>query len=233
MAANPVVLILGSGPRVGASVAKKFASNGYKVAIASRSGDSTKTSEGYFSLKADFTKPDTIPAVFKAVKTEFNAAPSVVVYNAAALTPPPNKDSIFSLASEIVESDLRINTISPYVAAQQAVSGWETLPKDTKKTFIYTGNILNVAVFPSPMMLTLGIGKAASAYWVGVADLLHSPQGSRFFYTDERYDDGKLKGGAIDGDAHAEFYAQLADHEGNVPWHATFVKDKGYVQFKL
>lgn len=37
---------------------------------------------------------------------------------------------------------------------------------------------------------------------------------------------------AVDGPAHAEFYAQLAKQEDNVPWHATFVKDKGYVQFK-
>lgn len=54
----------------------------------------------------------------------------------------------------------------------------------------------------------------------------------RFFYADERSEDGKLKGMALDGPAHGEFYAQLADHVENVPWHATFVKGKGYVQFK-
>lgn len=55
---------------------------------------------------------------------------------------------------------------------------------------------------------------------------------SRFFYADERHQDGKLKGMEVDGDAHGDFYAQLASHEENVPWHATFVKDKSYVQFK-
>lgn len=54
----------------------------------------------------------------------------------------------------------------------------------------------------------------------------------RFFYADERHGDGQSKGMAVDGAAHAEFYAQLVNHEENVPWHATFVKDKGYVQFK-
>jgi hypothetical protein len=54
----------------------------------------------------------------------------------------------------------------------------------------------------------------------------------RFFYADERHGDGKIKGMAVDGQAHGEFYAQLASHRGNVPWHATFVKDKGYVSFK-
>jgi NAD(P)-dependent dehydrogenase (short-subunit alcohol dehydrogenase family) len=173
-----VVLILGSGPRIGASVAEKFASNGYKVAIASRKGSGTKTAKGFLSLQADFTKPDSIPALFDAVKTEFGTSPSVVVYNAPALTP-PSGDSIFSIPVERFASDLKVNTVSPYVAAQQAVSGWETLPKETKKTFIYTGNILNVAVLPVPLMVDLGVGKSASAFWLGVADATNSAKGFR------------------------------------------------------
>ncbi|KAI8958752.1 NAD(P)-binding protein [Daldinia sp. FL1419] len=227
-----VALILGSGPRVGASVAQRFASDGYKVAIASRSGTGSKTAEGYLSLKGDFTNPDSIPALFDAVKTEFQTVPSVVVYNAAALTNPPEKDSIFSIPADSVVSDLNVNTVSPYVAAQQAVNGWATLPKEIKKTFIYTGNILNVSIAPMPLVLNLGMGKSASAFWIGVADTLYSPQGFRFFYADERQGDGKSKGLAVDGAAHGEFFAQLANHRGNIPWHATFVKDKGYVQFK-
>ena len=179
MAANPIVLILGAGPRIGAGVAEKFASNGYKIAVASRSGSGIKTIKDALALKADLTKPDSIPAIFDAVKTEFHASPSVVVYNAAALTNPPDKDSIFSVPAETVASDLNVNTISPYVVAQQAVIGWETLPKETKKTFIYTGNMLNVLIVPVPMMLDLGMGKAASAFWIGLADTTYSPRGFR------------------------------------------------------
>jgi hypothetical protein len=135
MAANHIVFILRDGPRIGASVAEKFASNGYKVAVASRSGSGTKTAKGFLSLKADFAKPDSIPALFDAVKKEFHASPSVVVYNAAALKNPPDKDSVLSVLADRVALDLNVNTISPYVAAQQAVNGWETLPKETKKTF--------------------------------------------------------------------------------------------------
>ena len=179
MAANPTVLILGAGPRIGASVAEKFASNGYKVAVASRSGNGTKTAKGFLSLKADFTKPDSIPSLIEPVKTEFHASPSVVVYNAAALTNPPNKDSIFSTSADSVALDLNVNTISPYVAAQHAVSGWEALPKETKKTFIYTGNITNVSIVPMPLMLDLGMGKSASAFWIGLADATYSARGFR------------------------------------------------------
>ncbi|KAF3932581.1 hypothetical protein ABW20_dc0106827 [Dactylellina cionopaga] len=231
MATSPVVLILGSGPRVGAAVAKKFASSGYKVAVVSRKGSGTKTAEGYLSLKADFANFDSVPALFDAVKAEFHAFPSVVIYNAAGFTKPPNNDSIFSIPAGSLATDMNTNTISAYVAAQQTVKGWETLPKETKKAFIYTGNISNVSIVPMPMTVNLGIGKSASSYWIGLADSLYSPQGLRFFYADERNKDGSIKGMALDGDAHAEFYIQLAKQDDHVPWHATFVKDQGYVKF--
>ena len=179
MAANHVALILGAGPRIGTAVAERFAKDGYKVAIASRSGNGTKNASGFLALKADFTKPETISPLFDGVKKEFGAFPSVVVYNAAALTAPPNKDSMFSIPVESVDSDLKINSVSSYAAAQEAVKGWETLPKETKKSFIYTGNILNTVVLPVPMMTNLGMGKAASAYWIGTADQVYSPQGYR------------------------------------------------------
>lgn len=179
MAAKNVVLLLGAGPRAGASIAAKFASNGYQVAVASRSGTGGKTAEGYLSLKADFAKPESIAALFDAVQAEFQTAPSVVVYNAASLTPPPDPKSALSVPVASLASDLNVNTVSPYAAAQLAVRGWETLPADAKKTFIYTGNILNVSVFPVPVYLNLGVGKSASAYWVGVADATYADRGFR------------------------------------------------------
>ncbi|VUC24518.1 unnamed protein product [Clonostachys rosea] len=226
-----IVLILGAGPRVGAAVAEKFAGNGYKVALASRKGSNSKTEKGYLSVKADFVQPDTVSSVFDAVKTEFGASPSVVVYNAASLTPPPDPKSALSITSETFKSDLSINTISAYVAAQNAVAGWETLPAETKKSFIFTGNGLNTTVLPGAFMLNLGVGKSASAYWLGVADLNYADRGYRFFYADERSESGGMKGLELDGEAHGDFYAQLATHEKEVPWHATFVKGKGYVKF--
>ncbi|ETS74082.1 hypothetical protein PFICI_13948 [Pestalotiopsis fici W106-1] len=231
MASKPVVLILGAGPRIGSSVAKKFASSGYSVAVASRSGSGTKNDQGFLSLKADFSKPDAIPGLFAAVKSEFQTAPSVVVYNAASMTAPPKPDSVLSIPAASVTADLNVNTVSAYVAAQEAVLGWETLPKEAKKTFIYTGNALNSMIMPFPMGLNLGVGKSASAYWIGTADALYVPQGFRFFYADERFENGKPASGEVDGEAHGDFYAQLANHEGKVPWLATFVKGKGYVQF--
>jgi hypothetical protein len=175
----PIVLVLGSGPRVGASVAEAFKSSGYSIALASRKGTNSKTAEGYFSVQADFATASSLPDVFSAVKSEFGAGPSVVIYNAAALTPPSDQSSVLSIPAEAVTKDLNINVVSPYVAAQQALVAWETLPQDTKKTFIYTGNARNEMIIPMPPMLNLGVGKAASAYWVGTADTLYKAKGYR------------------------------------------------------
>ncbi|CAI7640490.1 unnamed protein product [Penicillium pancosmium] len=231
MAPQPVALILGSGPRVGASVAAAFLSKGYSVATASRSGTGVKTSEGYLSLAADFADPSSISALFGSVKNTFGAAPSVVIYNAAGLTPPPNSASVLSIPAERFVNDLNVNTVSPYVAAQKAVEEWATLPGDIKKTFIYTGNPLNVQVAPMPLFLNLGVGKRASTYWIAVADETYAAKGYRFHYADERAEGGKGKGNNLDGPAHGEFYSQLASHEGNIPWHATFVAGEGYGKF--
>lgn len=183
MAVNPVALILGAGPRVGISVAKKFASNGYKVAIVSRSGSAglanTLPTEGLLTLKADFTQPDTIPALFDAVRKVFHTPPSVVVYNAAARTVPPVENDLFSNPQENLLSDFNVNVLSAYIAAQQAVQGWATLPKELKKTFIYTGNMMNTAIVPVAAAVNLGMGKSASSYWIGLADTLYRTHGYR------------------------------------------------------
>ncbi|KAL2842750.1 hypothetical protein BJY01DRAFT_199874 [Aspergillus pseudoustus] len=231
MAPNPVALILGAGPRVGASVAAAFHSKGYSVATASRSGTGAKTSEGYLSLAADFANPSSIPPLFDSVKEAFGAAPSVVVYNAASLTPPPDNESILSVSEERFVHDLNINTVSPYVAAQKAVEAWATLPGDVKKTFIYTGNPLNVRFAPVPLFLDLGVGKRASTYWIAVADEAYAAKGYRFHYADQRAKGGSGIGPNLDGPAHGEFYPQLASHEGAIPWHATFVAGEGYGKF--
>lgn len=178
MASAPAVLILGAGPRVGSSVAERFASDGYKVAVTSRSGKGTDKVTGILSLQADFTKPDSIPALFDAVKNEFGSFPSVVIYNAAALTP-PTKEVALSIPADSFAKDFNVNTVSPYVAAQQAVSGWETLPQESKKVFIYTGNFQNESIDPRPVMMNLGMGKSATAYWIGLADQTYSARGFR------------------------------------------------------
>ncbi|KAG9187879.1 hypothetical protein G6011_05750 [Alternaria panax] len=251
MSTKPVALILGSGSNVGTAITASLTALNYRIASASRSGtNSLNPSTGTLSLTADFTHPSSIPALFTAVKKEFGISPTVVIYNAAALTPPPVEGSVLSVPAEQFTQDLNVNTVSPYIAAMEAVKAWETMEKTetrgggdgddddnnekkkTKKTFIYTGNLLNQTIMPVPSLLTLGVGKSASAHWVGLADATYAARGYRFFYADQRQPDGKPMMEGVDGPAHGEFYAKLVQHGSDqVPWLATFVKDKGYVQF--
>lgn len=96
-----VVLILGSGPRIGDAVSGKFAAERYKVAFVSRKGTDSINEQGYLSLQTDLANPDPslLATVFDKVKSEFKAAPSVVVYNAGSFTPPPVADSALSIPS--------------------------------------------------------------------------------------------------------------------------------------
>ena len=79
-AKSPIVLILGSGPNIGQAVARKFASKGYKVALASRSVKEADNTDNQLNIPSDFSKPDDVANAFTQVKNVFGI-PSVVVYN--------------------------------------------------------------------------------------------------------------------------------------------------------
>ena len=53
----------------------------------------------------------------------------------------------------------------------------------------------------------------------------------RFYYADERKPDGGPAFMDISGEAHAEFYIQLAEGKAQGPWQQTFVKGVGYKHF--
>jgi hypothetical protein len=69
------------------------------------------------------------------------------------------------------------NFFSAYVAAQEAVKGWKTLPSDSKPTYIYTGNCGNV--IPLTPIMDIGAGKAASAAFIGVGAESYKDQNFR------------------------------------------------------
>jgi hypothetical protein len=71
--------------------------------------------------------------------------------------------------------DLTINTISLYAAIKESLSSFEALPDSSPKTFLYTGNILNVK--PQPAFTTLGVGKTASAHIIELASGAYGEKG--------------------------------------------------------
>jgi NAD(P)-dependent dehydrogenase (short-subunit alcohol dehydrogenase family) len=77
---SQAVLTLGAGAKVGKSLAQKFAENGFKVAIASRSINPELAKTVDASTKIDFSTPSSVQDVFTWAKSEIGI-PKVVVYN--------------------------------------------------------------------------------------------------------------------------------------------------------
>ncbi|KAJ5921479.1 hypothetical protein N7466_009805 [Penicillium verhagenii] len=224
---SPVLLVLGAGPNVGAAVAKAFAAKGYKVALASRKAKEEESSQDELYISCDLSDPTSISAVFTKVK-ETLGVPSVVVYNAAAASRADLQDPLSMPLAEF-NQELSINTTSVFAAAQQAAKGFAELPAEASKTFIFTGNILNTKVFPP--LLSLGVGKAATAHLIEYLAGAYPFNGYKFYYADQRKIDGSPIYVGIDGEAHGEFYVGLAELKSQGHWHQTFVKDVGYHRF--
>lgn len=223
---SPVVLILGSGPRVGQSVAKAFASKGYAVAVAARSVKEEDSSDEQLNIKSDFSNPSDVADVFAKVRKTLGI-PSVVVYNAASATfSPPGQP--FAIPFDSFVRDITVNTLSVFAAAQQAVLGFAELPADSPRTFLYTGNILNVT--PLPQFLEMGAGKSASAHMMMAAAAEYKDKGFKFYYVDERKPDGSAAF-KINGDAHAKIFWELTQAKSQGPWLQTFVPGEGYKNF--
>jgi NAD(P)-dependent dehydrogenase (short-subunit alcohol dehydrogenase family) len=84
---TPILLILGSGPRIGKSVATAFAAKGYKIASVARSLNEEDSTPDQLNIKADLSDPSSIPSIFSKVK-EALGLPTVIVYNGEHLTMP-------------------------------------------------------------------------------------------------------------------------------------------------
>ncbi|KII90371.1 hypothetical protein PLICRDRAFT_106376 [Plicaturopsis crispa FD-325 SS-3] len=221
--AKPVVFVLGYGGNVGKSVAARFASQGYNVAVSSRSSVDGITPEGYLSIRLDLEHPLLVRAAFDTVVRKLGV-PAVVVYNAAAFFTTPNNPLTLPISN--FSATLNVNIVSPYAAAQAALS--YHIP-GAPLTFIFTGNALNTLVLPS--LLALGVGKSGTLHWIKGAAKSYEAQGAQFYYADERTEDGNPVYMEVSGEAHADFYTDLAQRKDQGPVVATFVKGKGYVAF--
>lgn len=93
----------------------------------------------------------------------------------AAATTSNDPENPLSLPLADFNRDLQINTTSAFVAAQQAALSFEQLPDHRSKTFIYTGNILNLTHIAS--LLDLGVGKSATAHIIRSAAAAYSDRG--------------------------------------------------------
>ncbi|KAH4932492.1 hypothetical protein HBI79_102510 [Parastagonospora nodorum] len=228
MLLQKVALILGSGPNVGRHISRAFAAKGYKVALASRSFKKEDNETGLTHFQADLSDPESVPQLFAKVQQDLGA-PSVVVYNAGAYTLPDAQDP-FSIHLNNFVKDLNVNTTSVFVAIKEALASFAKLPASASKRFIFTGNAMNTDLIVLPLT-GAGAGKAASAHLIHAASVAYADRGFKFYYADEKKEDGTPVYREISGEAHATHYLKLTEDEEQGPWQQTFVRGQGYKSF--
>ena len=251
------VLVIGAGARTGIAVARYFKAAGWRVAATSRKPSEELKSSVDLALPTDLGDPASLAPVFAQVRAKLGV-PALVVYNAFALIPTRLSDPLTIPAADLAAT-VAVNTLSAYEAARLAVAAWKeegtklgmcwtrsgisgvlanVVAGDKAPAFIYTGNMMNTQLYPATH--SLGIGKNASAYFLEIAAAAYKGR-FRFYYADERNEEGESIMYEIDGDAHAKEFWDLAVNgvaekgigggkQGEWCWQ--FVKGKGYAKAK-
>ena len=99
----------------------------------------------------------------------------LISVSAAARVGRDPENPLDSISIEEVNREFAVNAISPLFAAKEAVIGFKQLPSSASRTFIMTGNILNIIVRPE--VLTFGMSKTSAAHMVWSASVAYAPQG--------------------------------------------------------
>lgn len=150
--------VVGVGPGIGLSVARRFAREGFQVALLARDrarlAEHAKelTDEGAVArpFHADCSVPAQVREALRHVSAEMSP-PTVLVYNAAAARPGLPS----SLPASRLLDELKINVVSALAATQAVLTNME---EAREGTVIFTGG--GLALDPWPEMASLAVGKA-------------------------------------------------------------------------
>ena len=133
---KPVCMITGVGEGTGGYTAKKFAKEGYKVAMLARSIDRLKRLEeeleGSKGYECDVSDLDLLVNTCKRIKDDMGA-PQVLIHNAVK----GNFDKLLNGKPEWLEENFRINTTSLLYIALEIVPD---MLEAKKGVIIVTGN---------------------------------------------------------------------------------------------
>ncbi|MBX5481127.1 MAG: SDR family NAD(P)-dependent oxidoreductase [Myxococcaceae bacterium] len=117
---RPVCVVVGVGPGNGAAFARRFAAEGYAVALLARtthfSEELAKTLPGARAYACDVTDPDAVTRTFAAIARDLGDA-EVMVYNAGS--------GVWGTVEEVTPADFeaswRVNALGALVASQQVI----------------------------------------------------------------------------------------------------------------
>lgn len=163
MSSNGVVFVTGGNRGIGLAIAKRFAKDGYQVAISYRE---QKPQEDFYMVKADVTDSKSIDAAIDDI--EKNLGPlEVVVINAGT-----NKDS---LAMRLEDSDMeKIIDTNLMGSLRVARRSTKSMIKNRKGRIIFIGSV--VAMLGSPGQMVYASTKAGI---IGAARSLAREVGGR------------------------------------------------------
>lgn len=157
MSQSKVAAVVGVGEGLGASIARRFAREGYGVAMMARSTDKlmqiqsdiAKADGKALSVAADVTDAQSLKAAFDKVNSDLGAA-SVLIYNAGIF----KINSILELTPEQFDYCWKVNCFGAFVAAQQVLPA---MVERHEGTIILTG--ATASLKGSAKFAALAVGK--------------------------------------------------------------------------
>jgi NAD(P)-dependent dehydrogenase (short-subunit alcohol dehydrogenase family) len=151
MQSYKTALIVGAGPGLSASLARLFAGQGIKVALAARSIDklAALTKEtGAKAFACDASRSAGVDALFASVEAAFGA-PDAVVYNASYRTRGP----LAELDPAEVEKSIAVSAFGGFLVAQAAVK--RMLPAG-RGAILFTGASASVKGYAQSAPFAMG-----------------------------------------------------------------------------
>jgi NAD(P)-dependent dehydrogenase (short-subunit alcohol dehydrogenase family) len=229
--AHTAALIVGAGSGLSASLARRFAREGLKVALAARtpeklSGLAAET--GAAALRADASDPEQVRRMFAEAEAAVGP-PDVVVYNPSARVRGP----LVELDPAAVRTAIEVTAYGAFLVAQEAAK--RMLPRG-HGAILFTGASAGVKGYPRSAPFAMG-KFALRGLAQSIARELH-PQGIHVGHVvidgairGERYPDAPDRPDAtLDPDAIAQTYWHLLTQDRSAwswevevrPWVETF-----------
>lgn len=148
-------VIVGAGPGVSMGVARRFQQEGFRIALVSRNQENVEAlaeqlGQDALGFTADASSEQSLVQVFEKIESTLGA-PSVMVYNAAAIA----RDHASEISSERLIESLRINVVGAMICAQQVIPAMKA---QGNGTILFTGG--GLSLYPSPEYASLSMGKA-------------------------------------------------------------------------
>jgi NAD(P)-dependent dehydrogenase (short-subunit alcohol dehydrogenase family) len=158
---SDVILIVGAGPGMGAAVGRRFAREGFKVALAGRTLSKVEglaaDIDGAKGFACDATDEASVKALFDAVKQDMGE-PNVVVFNASGRV----RASILDIEVNDFEKAWQISCLGGFIVGRDAA---RIMTPKGKGTILFTGATASVKSYANSAGFAVGkFGLRALSY---------------------------------------------------------------------